>query len=167
MDKKFTFCPHCGGKMTPARDEGIERMRCAGCGFVQYINPAPAAGVLVFDEEGRVLLVRRKYDPFSGLWVIPSGYIEYGEDIYATAAREMKEETGVDVRIERIHAVESCFDDPRGNTLLVIFRGAVTGGSPEAGDDADEVGFFALDELPEIAFDCQKRILGRLRDGRS
>ena len=117
-------------------------MRCAGCGFVHYLNPAPAAGILVFDESGRILLVKRAFEPYRGTWVIPSGYIEYDEDIRSTAVRELKEETGFDVVIEGIHAVESCFDDPRGNTLLVLFKGKITGGALKAGDDAEKAEFF-------------------------
>lgn len=126
------------------------------------MNPAPAAGVLLLDDSGRVLLVKRRFDPFAGLWVIPSGYIEYDEDIARTAVRELQEEAGIIVELDGVHAVESCFDDPRGNTVLVVYDGHITGGTLKAGDDAEEAGFFAMDKLPPIAFDCQKKILGRL-----
>lgn len=142
-------------------------MRCGECGFVQYLNPAPAAGILVRDDEGRVLLVRRKFEPFAGLWTMPAGFIEYGEEVAETAVRELEEETGLVIEIDGIHAVESCRDDPRGNTVLVLFVGHVKGGKLEAGDDAEEVGFFSLDSLPEIAFTCQIKVLGRLVSGLS
>ena len=142
-------------------------MRCGECGFVQYLNPAPAAGILVRDDEGRVLLVRRKFEPFAGLWTMPAGFIEYGEEVAETAVRELEEETGLVIEIDGIHEVESCRDDPRGNTVLVLFVGHVKGGELEAGDDAEEVGFFSLDSLPEIAFACQRRVLGRLVSGLS
>ena len=146
--------------------EGAEpRLKCPSCGYVHYFNPSPAAGVLVDDGEGRILLVKRKFEPFSGLWTIPSGFIEYEEDIRLTAARELEEETGMKVEVGPVHAVESCMDDPRGNTVLVVFRGRVTGGRLRAGDDAADAAFFSLDELPGIAFECQKRIIGRLVRG--
>ncbi len=142
-------------------DEGHRRVVCPSCGFTMYINPAPAAGILVQDGES-VLLVQRRFEPFEGLWVMPSGFIEYDEDVRDTAVREVREETGLEVVIDSLHAVESCRDDPRGNTVLIIFRGHVVGGMLEAGDDAMDVGFFPLDELPEIAFACQRRILSKL-----
>ena len=136
-------------------------MACRACGYVHYRNPAPAAGVLIV-EEGAVLLVKRRHEPFKGLWSIPSGFIEYDEDVRATAVREAKEETGLAVEIDALHAVETCFDDPRGSTLLVLYRAHSLGGTPAAGDDAEEVGFFPLDDLPPLAFEAHRKVLGEL-----
>lgn len=162
MAETFTFCPRCGNTLRAVEQSGRRRMSCDACGFVQYRNPSPAAAVLMLDEQGRVLLVRRRDDPFKGLWTMPAGFIEYGEDIRDTAVRELEEETGLVAVIEAIHAVESCADDPRGESLLVVFRGRRTGGELAAGDDAAEAAFFPLGELPPIAFDCQRRVLRRL-----
>ncbi len=163
MKDPIKFCPYCGEPARDFEDEGRVRMKCAGCGFVQYLNPSPAAGILVFDESGQILLVKRAFEPYKGTWVIPSGYIEYDEDVRSTAVRELKEETGLEVEIKRLHAVESCFDDPRGNTLLVLFEGRITGGGLQAGDDAEKAGFFPLDALPEIGFECQRKIIAGLK----
>ena len=151
--------------MGEADEDGKLRMRCGECGFVQYLNPSPAAGILVRDDEGRVLLVRRKFEPFAGLWTMPAGFIEYGEEASETAVRELEEETGLIIEIDSIHAVESCRDDPRGDTVLVMYEGHVKGGRLEPGDDAEEAGFFPLDGMPEIAFACQRKLLGRLAGG--
>ncbi|MBU8923192.1 MAG: NUDIX hydrolase [Bacteroidales bacterium] len=159
MNGDFKFCPLCGAEMSEREEGGFPRMACSVCEFVHYHNPAPAAGVIVRDEEGRILLVRRRFDPYQGLWTIPSGYIEYDEDVRLTAVRELEEETGLVVGIDGIHSVESCFDDPRGNTVVVMYKGHIKGGRLKAGDDAEDAGFFSLGDLPPIAFDCQKRIL--------
>ncbi|MBN2071756.1 MAG: NUDIX domain-containing protein [Candidatus Krumholzibacteriota bacterium] len=150
--------------MRPHQDERTRRMKCFNCDFIHYLNPSPAAGVLVFDDHGQILLVQRAFEPYKGTWVIPSGYVEYDEGIKITAVRELKEETGLDVEIAGIHAVESCFDDPRGNTIIVIFNGIITGGELIAGDDAMDARFFHLADLPEIGFECQRRIISGLKE---
>jgi ADP-ribose pyrophosphatase YjhB (NUDIX family) len=163
MTNIYKFCPICKEKLIERIEGGYPRLGCPKCGFVYYHNPAPAAGVLVM-KDGKLLLVKRRYEPYRGLWVMPSGYIEYQESVSETAVREVEEEAGIRVELDGIYAVESCFDDPRGNTVLVLYRGHITGGSLKAGDDAEEVGFFAINNLPDIAFDLQKRILGKLKE---
>ncbi len=158
---EYVYCPLCGARLERIDEDGHARMRCPACGFVHYRNPAPAAGVILL-ENGRVLLVKRRFDPYRGKWSIPSGFIEYDEDVHDTAVREIREETGLAVELDGLHAVESCFDDPRGMTLLVLFRGHVVGGRLTAGDDAAEVGFFSLGALPEIAFEAHRKVLGEL-----
>lgn len=164
MKSEYLFCPRCAEPLAAAREGERLRMTCSSCGFVHYRNPAPAAGVVVV-EEGAVLLVKRRFDPFKDLWVIPSGFVEYDEDVRKAAAREALEETGLAVELDGILAVESCFDDPRGNALLVLFRARRTGGEPAAGDDAADVRFFPLDGLPEIAFEAHRRALADLARG--
>ncbi|MCK4537845.1 MAG: NUDIX hydrolase [Candidatus Krumholzibacteria bacterium] len=166
MSGNFKFCPLCGVGMSEREEGGLSRMACPGCGFIHYHNPAPAAGILVRDEEGRILLVKRRFDPYRGLWTIPSGYIEYDEDVRLTAVRELEEETGLVVGIDGIYSVESCFDDPRGNTLVVMYEGHVKGGRLRAGDDAEDAVFFSPGDLPPIAFDCQKKILSLITGGK-
>ncbi len=157
----YVFCPLCGTRLERVDEAGHRRMKCPACGFVQYRNPAPAAGVVI-RQGARVLLVKRRFEPYRGKWVIPSGFIEYDEDVRRTAVREVREETGLAVELDGLLAVESCFDDPRGITLLVLFQGRIAGGNIAAGDDAEEVGFFVLDALPEIAFEAHRKVLGEL-----
>jgi 8-oxo-dGTP diphosphatase len=161
MKSEYTFCPFCAEPLESAREGKHVRMACRACGWVHYRNPAPAAGVVIV-ENGSVLLVRRRYEPFEGLWSIPSGFVEIDEDVRATAVREALEETGLAVELDSLLAVETCFDDPRGNTLLVLYRAHRTGGTPTAGDDAEDVGFFPLDGLPPLAFEAHRKVLAAL-----
>ena len=161
MRNEFSSCPLCAAPLERGREGEHLRMVCRACGYVHYRNPSPAAGVLIV-ENGAVLLVKRRYEPFKGLWSIPSGFIEYDEDVRAAAAREAMEETGLTVEVGALHAVETCFDDPRGNTLLVLNRARRAGGTPKAGDDAEEVGFFPLEDLPPIAFEAHRKVLAEL-----
>ncbi len=161
MTMEFSHCPMCGADLEPFDESGHRRMKCGGCGFIQYLNPSSAVGVLVRTDEG-VLLVKRRFEPYKGKWVIPSGFVEYDEDLREAAVRETLEETGLEVELTGICAAESCFDDPRGNTILVLFAGRITGGTLEPGDDADGAAFFHLDRLPDIAFEAHRKVLSGL-----
>jgi ADP-ribose pyrophosphatase YjhB (NUDIX family) len=130
---------------------------------VQYLNPAPAAGI-VLTREGRVCLVRRRFEPKQGLWSLPSGFMEWGEAPTETACREALEETGLEVKLTGLYAVESGVLPPDTPVVVILYRAEETGGTLVAGDDADEIGFFALDDLPgPIAFAAHRRVLAKLR----
>ena len=161
MTTAFDFCPLCASRLAEARDGDRLRKTCPACGFVHYRNPSPAAGVVLV-ENGAVLLVKRRCEPYRGRWAIPSGFVECDEDIRETAVRETREETGLDVSLEGVLAVESCFDDPRGNAVLVLYRGRRTGGAVCAGDDAEDARFFPLDALPPLAFESHGKALAEL-----
>ena len=119
---------------------------------------------MVFDAAGRLLMVRRGPTATrSGLWSIPAGFVDYGEEIRTAAARELLEETGLVAEIGDVVFAASNFHDPAKLTVGIWFSGTVTGGTLEAGDDADDVGWFALDELPPLAFDTDKAFIEELR----
>ena len=159
--KRYDFCPLCGAKLTTGEAGGRPRRLCA-CGWVDWANPVPAAGVFIL-KGAECLWVRRAEEPRRGLWSLPSGFQEWEEDIRACARREALEETGLEVELERLVGVYSAFDDPRHNALLVAFTGSVNGGELRAGDDADEARWFPLDAPPEdIAWACHRQALADL-----
>ena len=146
------FCPHCAGRLAPKVIDEKERLVCQECGFVFYINPKVAAGVLV-ENEGRVLLVRRGIEPHFGSWTLPAGFAEYGETIEETAIRECREETGLEVVLDDLLGVYSVNSNFYGHLVLVLYSAHVVGGELVAGDDASEARLFAPAELPtDIAF---------------
>lgn len=105
-----------------------------------------AAGAVMQDERGRVLLVLRAYEPEAGHWTIPGGHVEPGESLQDAARREVLEETGLDVTIG---AELGVVDIPNGDETIEAhdFAATVAGGELVAGDDAADVGWFSLDEL--------------------
>jgi 8-oxo-dGTP diphosphatase len=147
------YCPHCG-------HDGIEtqliaersRTVCPGCGTVFYRNPLPVAAAVVLNERREVLLVRRKHEPYRGMWCLPMGFAELSETIVEAAQRELAEETGLTGRIVRLLAAESTVSDVYGDLLVVTFEAERTGGAARPGDDAAAVGYFPLDGLPPLAF---------------
>ncbi len=102
-----------------------------------------------------IILVKRKNPPFG--WAIPGGFVDYGETLEDAVRREMKEETGLDVTLVRqFHTYSDPDRDPRHHTISTVYI-AASAGRPKAGDDAEEVGIFTEDSLPEdIVFDHRK-----------
>lgn len=123
------------------------------------------AAVVLWDDGGRILMVKRAPGASrAGYWSIPAGYVDYGEEVRAAAARELQEETGLIAEIGEAVFVASNFHDPAKLTVGVWFAGTIVGGELVAGDDAEEVGWFRLDDLPELAFDTDREFLAGLAD---
>jgi ADP-ribose pyrophosphatase YjhB (NUDIX family) len=131
---------------------------CPVCGapLQGYRNPFPTTDVVVI-RTGRVLLIRRRNPPHG--WALPGGFIDYGESAEVAAARELREETGLDVVSLQLLGVYSAPGrDPRFHTVSIVYL-AEAKGELAAGDDAAEARWFALDSLPEpIAFDHRQII---------
>jgi 8-oxo-dGTP diphosphatase len=150
--------------MAAAEDHGMVRPTCPSCGYVWYRNPVPAAGVLLV-EAGRVLLVKRRWEPRAGDWCLPAGFMEAGERPEQTAVRELQEETGVIAQLTGLFGVYAGFDDPRVRAVLILYTGIATGGQARAGDDASELAWFPLDALPdELAFASHRQALAEFRE---
>ena len=106
----------------------------------------------IIEIDGGIVLIKRKNPP-SG-WAIPGGFVDYGEALEDAIAREAKEETGLDIQlIRQFHTYSNPERDPRHHTVSTIFI-ATAAGKPKAADDAQDVGIFTADNLPEdLAFD--------------
>ncbi len=156
---KPKFCPHCAGRLASQMINEKERLVCQECGFIFYLNPKVAAGVLI-EDAGRVVLVQRGIEPHFGSWTLPAGFAEYGETIEETAIRECREETGLEIELDRLLGVYSVNSDFYGHLILVLYSAHIVGGEMVAGDDASEAGFFAPDELPrDLAFQAHRQAL--------
>lgn len=127
-------------------------------------RPYLTTDCVVFDEQGRVLLIRRKYDPFRGHYAFPGGFVEVGETVENAARRELKEETGLDAGELRLIGVYSDPQrDPRHHTVTVAYLAAVTDPKPVAGDDAAAAEFVADAENEKLAFDHDRILLDALK----
>ena len=157
-----SYCPRCATAMVSADDHGTVRPTCPKCGYVWYRNPVPAAGVVLV-ENGRVLLVKRRWDPRAGSWCLPAGFMEAGETPEQTALRELEEETGVIAQLTGLFGVYAGFDDPRVRAVLILYAGVSTGGTLRAGDDAIDLAWYPLDALPDdLAFASHRQALAEL-----
>ena len=141
------FCPRCGNLADVAFPRSIT---CPHCGYGAYYNPKPVASAIPVDQHGRVILLRRAFDPGAGLWTFPGGFVDLGESVEDAARRETREEMEIDVELERLVGVYSRAED---RVVLVVFA-ATALGEPRTTEEATEVRAFAPDELPwdELAF---------------
>ena len=122
--------------------------------------------MVVLNDEGNILLVKRAMTPEKGKWSIPAGFLDHGEDPVSTAEREVLEETNLRVVISEL--VDVYYNAKAltqgGASIFILYRARLVGGELKAGDDADEAEFFGPGELPDLAFastrDAIRRWLG-------
>jgi 8-oxo-dGTP diphosphatase len=149
--RPMRYCSRCGAALGRRFAHGRERLACPACGFVVYVDPKVACGVLV-EHDGRVLLVRRRNEPGRGLWCLPCGFAEADEPPEQAARREAREEAGIEITLDGLLGAYHYTDDPRGAGILLVFRAVCADPSAvTAGDDADMLGFFAPAQLPQIS----------------
>jgi 8-oxo-dGTP diphosphatase len=149
----FRFCPVCGGGLTSKllKAGEPERLVCGSCEFVFYLDPKLAVGTIIRDDRNRVVLVKRAIEPGYGKWVFPGGYVDRGEQVEAAAVREAREESGIDVRIDRLINIYSY----QGRTpVIVVYAATMIGGCLGCDDEGLETRFFEEAEIPwdDLAF---------------
>lgn len=150
-----SFCPSCGGALRARDVEGKPRPVCERCGSVFYLDPKVAVAVIVPWGAG-IILGRRAIDPGRGAWSFPSGYVDRGEVVEEAALRETREETGLEIDITGLIGVYS----EHGNAVIVIaYAAEPLGGSLRAEDDLIDLQGFDPDNLPEMAFPHDTRIV--------
>ncbi|MBI4320534.1 MAG: NUDIX domain-containing protein [Chloroflexi bacterium] len=115
------------------------------------MTPRVGANGIIFDGEGKVLLTRREDN---GLWCLPGGHMDLGEMIQQTVVREVEEETGLKVKVERLAGVYSMpypgyvYEDPRSQIVVVTFVCIPTGGTLGLSPETTDVGYFRPGEWP-------------------
>jgi 8-oxo-dGTP diphosphatase len=157
--EQINFCPRCGTPVVSEFHYGQNRPVCPACRWMFFADPKVAAAVLVERKDGRILLVRRVNEPFKGLWTVPAGFVNAGEDPAEAAARECLEETGLTVKITGVLCIRSGREHARGSDFVIFYRGQVTGGALHADDDADAAEWFERGNLPPLAFQSTKDVL--------
>lgn len=127
-----------------------------------YDHPRPAVSVdivVLRRDASEVLLIRRKNEPFAGLWALPGGFVDPDETLEQAAKRELEEETGIRAKVEQLAAFSDPDRDPRGRTISVAFVARVAASrAVSAGDDAADAAWYPTSRLPRLAFDHRKII---------
>ena len=145
--------------MTKKMMSGHERLFCKNCNQPLYENPIPASCLVVIDKDEKILLVKRSVEPKKGFWCLPGGFMELGETPELAALRELKEETGLSGKIEILLGVDSNNSAQYKTVLMVGYLVKSYSGIHKAGDDACELGYFHVNDMPEIAFESHKNFI--------
>ena len=165
----FRFCPACAAPLAPLpadhRDAG--RPACPAGHYVHYDNPAVTTFALIADARDRFLALRRAHPPCSGEWDLPGGFVESGEAPAAAIVREIAEETGLRVRLERvIGAYTSVYGETGRHTVDIGFLARLDGDAPATlalSDEKSEAAWFPLDAFPAPAFAGERAGLADLK----
>ena len=155
---EYKHCPRCANQLSLEERFGKVRPVCTDCGWIHFVDPKVAAAVLVV-QDGRILLVRRTNEPFRGLWTLPAGFVNGGEDPAEAAQRECLEETGLSVRVTRVYDIVSGREHLRGADFVIVYQAEFISGEMKADDDADAVEWFDKDHLPPLAFLATQKVL--------
>ena len=167
MDE-FRYCPRCATELElrPSSGPDPDRPTCPNCGFVHYDNPSPTVQAWI-ERDGSFLALRRAGDPFAGKWNMPGGFVETDESGPEAIAREVREETGLEIDVDRVIGVFSSRygtgDDAKG-IFDVAFLCRITGGELEiAEEESSEAEWFSLADFPEPAFEGERAALRELQ----
>ncbi len=161
--KVFKFCPKCSGKLVPQRENFL---KCLNCSFRFYINPLPCNAVVLENNKGEILLVKRKFPPKKDCWDLPGGFIQPNENLEESIKREVKEELNIDISINRFIGIYSdryLYQNINYPTLCVVVSAKTRKGKLLSKDDVSQFRFFdkGLVLKQKIAF---KGILLSLKD---
>lgn len=145
--RPYRFCPLCGGHLERRRLKiaDPERLVCASCGFVFYLDPKIAVGTIIRTSGNRLVLVRRAIDPGYGQWVFPGGYVDRGELLTSAAVREAREESGLDVRLDGLVNIYSYSGRA---PIIVVYAATAVGGTLSSDDECLEAAEFDAPGIP-------------------
>ncbi len=161
---QYRYCPHCGTPLERKQRFGKPRPCCPGCGFVHFLDPKVAViGFVV--HAAQLLLIRRAVNPAKGKWALPGGYMDAGEMPEAALKRELWEEVGLEIEIDRLIDIFPMVGrevTSPGIVLAYVARpaiGAATG-ELQSNDDVSAAAWFTPAALPtDIAFDSTRQLL--------
>jgi len=138
----------------------------------EYPHPAVTVDCVIFgldEEELKILLIKRDLEPFADKWALPGGFVQIEESLEDAARRELHEEAGVrNVFMEQLYSFGEVGRDPRERVITVAYYALVniSAHNLQAATDARDAAWFAIDDLPPLAFDHEKIIdmaLNRLK----
>jgi ADP-ribose pyrophosphatase YjhB (NUDIX family) len=149
----LNFCSNCGSslRLGPIDGEDRDRLSCAECGHIAYVNPRLVVTTLPITDDGRIVLLRRGIEPGRGAWAQPGGFLEVDETVHQAAIRETLEETGLLIEPGEIIGLYTRLE---AAVVTIAFESRVVGGTATPTREALEVATFdpAAIPWPSLAF---------------
>jgi ADP-ribose pyrophosphatase YjhB (NUDIX family) len=147
LASSLNFCTRCGASLEFGVVEGEDRDRlaCAACGFVAYVNPRLVVTTIPINDSGEVVLLRRGIEPGRGSWAQPGGFLEVDETVTEAAIRETLEETGLIVAPGDIVGLYSRLE---AAVVVIAFEARVVGGEYRLNPEALDIQAFAPEAIP-------------------
>ena len=147
MASSLNFCSRCGSSLRFGLVEGEdrERLSCAECGHILYVNPRLVVTVLPITDAGEIILIRRGIEPGKGLWAQPGGFLEVDETVNQAAIRETLEETRLLVEPGELVGIYTRLE---AAVVTLAFEARIIGGTAAPTPEATEVRAFAPEEIP-------------------
>jgi ADP-ribose pyrophosphatase YjhB (NUDIX family) len=147
LASSLNFCTSCGGSLQFGAVDGEDRDRlaCAVCGHIAYVNPRLVVTTIPITDDGEVVLLRRGIEPGRGWWAQPGGFLEVDETVTEAAIRETLEETGLIVQPGEIVGLYSRLE---AAVVVLAFEARVTGGGYRLNPEALEIRAFRPEAIP-------------------
>lgn len=143
---RYRFCPACGAplELQRLRPDEPERLICAKCSGVVYLDPKVVTCVIL-EIGDRILLMRRKREDGADKWLLPGGYVDEGEPVERAAIREIREEVSLDITLDGLVGVFSYAGWP---PVIIVYCARLDRAEPSAGEETEELDLFTRDEIP-------------------
>ena len=162
----YQFCPFCGKKLKIRIEEEHERKFCGSCNWTYYPHVAASVEAIII-KGSKVLMVRRNRDPYKGTWMLPAGFVDFGEHPEDTLSREIREETGLRLKKSKLLLIFQTGDDPRSpGHFCIFYRVAVSGTKLRTDEEENqEIGWFDLRHPPKIGWESHRFVIKFLQKG--
>lgn len=165
--KIYRFCPRCGSPLAVQTGDDGPLLRCTVDGFVFYQNPHSAVAVVIINDAGQFLFVRRQVAPHQGDWDLPGGFVNWGEAPATAIVREVHEELGVDLSITKILDVAHDWYNFNGlnySVNSIIFQGSISGTIVQ-NEEIKSLHWLSRRELPDdhLSFQSVRKAVHLLR----
>ena len=155
IDVNRKYCHWCGCALVIKALNESDKHYCDNCDRFIFEDPKLAVVVLV-SKKDKLLLVKRAIEPKLGKWSFPSGYVDLGESVESAALREVKEETGMEIKINFLVGVYSSSTRP---LVLLAYGAEVSGGNVKLNHEVLDVEYFSPNSLPDMPFPHDDEIL--------
>lgn len=167
MEFKPSNCPYCGEELGQKQADGKQRLYCSKCDRIIWRNAEPVAAV-VLRKGDEILFVKRGIEPGKGKWSLPAGFLEYEEQPEKAAARELEEETGLEVDENELELFKAMnmprFEGQRLIALVYSVDHEKASGKINAGDDAVEADFWKIEDFEDSEQELRQHFVAAMKD---